>query len=137
MVSGISRPGGVVSTLADDKRGDIVANSGAMATLAPTMALEGFTPLELMDAALAGCLVISVRLAAKKLGWIDRLGEVRVEVNHRKAPGLPSRVANFESEFSIEGILTDEEKATLIAEAHVLCTVGNTFEHGATVTDKP
>jgi uncharacterized OsmC-like protein len=131
----VTRPTTVSATLDHAGHGSVTAKSGAAAKLANLASDEGFTPLEFMDAALAGCLVLSVRIAARKLGLLDRLVNVDVEVTHEKAPELPSRVASFATAFDIEGDFSDEERQPLIAEAHAICTVGNTFEHGATIRD--
>lgn len=129
------RPTSVRASLPGGGQGEVAARSGARARLAGLASQEGFTPLEFLDAALAGCLVLSVRLAAQKLGWLGRLALVDVEVTHEKAPGAPSRVAAFSSAFHIEGDFSSVERAELIAEAHRICTVGNTFAHGAVVRD--
>lgn len=96
---------------------------------------EGMTPLELMDAALSGCLVLSVRIAARKFGWQDRLESVSVDVTHTKGEGAPSRIAEFACDFAIRGDFTEEERRQLIAESHAVCTVGNTLERGASLVD--
>ena len=44
-------------------------------------------------------------------------------------------VAAFDCSFQIAGDFSPDERETLIAEAHKICTVGNTFEHGAIVRD--
>lgn len=135
MVTITTRPTTVGARLGREGAGEVAARSGASAILANLASDDGFTPLEFMDAALSGCLVLSVRIAARKFGWVDRLGEVRVDVTHEKAPDLPSRVAAFSCTFEIDGQFSAEERATLIAEAHRICTVGNTFEHGALIRD--
>jgi uncharacterized OsmC-like protein len=131
----VTRPTTVGATLDHAGHGSVQAKSGAAAKIANLASDEGFTPLEFMDAALAGCLVLSVRIAARKLGLLDRLVKVDVEVTHEKAHELPSRVASFATSFDIVGEFSAEERQALIAEAHLICTVGNTFEHGATVRD--
>ena len=135
MVTLATRPTAVTATLPRAEQGSVLARSGAGAQLANLASDSGFTPLEFMDAALSGCLVLSVRIAARKLGWLDRLGAVEVEVHHEKAHDLPSRVAAFDCSFQIAGEFSDDERGQLIAEAHRICTVGNTFEHGAIVRD--
>jgi len=130
-----ARPITVDASLGREGMGDISARSGAMAKLANMAADEGFTPLEFMDAALSGCLVLSVRIAARKAGWLDRLEHVDAAVTHEKAKDEPSRVAKFLCDIKISGDFTPEEHAFLIAEAHRICTVGNTFEHGAIIQD--
>ena len=135
MVNVTTRPTSVTATLPAREQGSVLARSGAGAQLANLASDGGFTPLEFLDAALSGCLVLSVRIAARKFGWQERLGTVTVEVSHEKAPDLPSRVAGFACAFQIDGEFSAAERAQLIAEAHRLCTVGNTFEHGAVVRD--
>ena len=135
MVNVVTRPTTVCASLPKHGPGSVLAQSGAGAKLANLASDEGFTPLELMDAALAGCLVLSVRIAARKLGWLDRLDAVNVKVTHEKAHDMPSRVAAFDSAFEIDGDFSAAEHDELIAEAHRLCTVGNTFERGAVVRD--
>jgi uncharacterized OsmC-like protein len=135
MVNIIARPTTVGATIAQDGHGSVQAKSGAMAKLANLASDEGFTPVEFMDAALAGCLVISIRMAARTMGWADRLVSVDVDVTHEKAPDKPSRVAAFACEYKIDGDFTPAERFQLIAEAHRICTVGNTLEHGAVIRD--
>jgi uncharacterized OsmC-like protein len=135
MANIVVRPTSVAATLDHAGHGSVQAKSGAAAKLANLASDEGFTPLEFMDAALAGCLVLSVRIAARKLGWLERLVAVDVDVTHEKAAELPSRVASFATSFVIHGDFSPAERAQLIGDAHALCTVGNTFEHGAIVHD--
>jgi uncharacterized OsmC-like protein len=135
MVTIKTRPTTVSATLPHDGQGSVLAQSGTGALLANLANDEGFTPLEFMDAALSGCLVLSVRIAARKFGWLDRLEKVDVSVTHEKAHDEPSRVAAFDCVFSISGSFTESEREALIAEAHRICTVGNTFEHGAIIRD--
>jgi uncharacterized OsmC-like protein len=129
------RPVTVSATLPGSGQGAVVAQSGAKAELAGLVSETGFTPLEFLDAALSGCLVLSVRIAARKHGWGERLKRVDVVVSHEKAVDEPSRVATFTCSFEIAGDFDEAERAQLIADAHRLCTVGNTFEHGAVIRD--
>lgn len=135
MVTITTRPNTVSAHLDKGEQGEVKARSGARMTLAAMARDEGMTPLELMDAALAGCLVLSARIAARKFGWQDRLASVSVEVTHTKGEGTPSRVAEFACDFAIRGDFTDEERRQLIAESHAVCTVGNTIERGASIVD--
>lgn len=135
MVNIVTRPTTVSAHLDKHGRGEVAAHSGSRLALAGLAKDEGMTPLELMDAALSGCLVLSVRIAARKQGWQDRLQGVSVEVTHEKGEGEPSRVAKFSCAFEIEGDLTAQERQQLIGEAHALCTVGHTLERGAEIID--
>lgn len=135
MVTIKTRPIPVSASLPGSGQGTITAESGASARLAHLANEEGFSPLELLDAALAGCLVLSLRIAAKKFGWAERLVSVDVTVTHEKAHDLPWRVTDFFTRFDIMGDFTEPERTQLIEEAHNLCTIGNTLTRGAVVHD--
>jgi len=124
------RPKGVTAVVEPSGRGSLAAASGATAVLAGSPSMPGLNPLELFDAALAGCLALSVRIAARHLGLAERVGEVRVEVTGEKAPDAPSRIARQVCRFGIDGDLGADERAALVAEAHRICTIGNST-HGA------
>lgn len=135
MVTITARPTTVSAHLDKEGQGKVEAQSGTNVALAAMAREEGMTPLELMDAALAGCLVLSARIAARKFGWQDRLQGVSVDVTHTKGEGAPSRIAEFACDFTIRGDFTEEERRQLIAESHAVCTVGNTLERGASIVD--
>jgi len=131
----IERPAIITATLGGQGQGEVRAKSGAQAVLAGLASEEGFTPVELMDAALAGCLVLSFRIAARKRGWGARLRSIAVDVIHHKASEGASRVQGFDCCFTIDGDFSQTERADLIAEAHAICTVGNTLHAGAQMRD--
>ncbi|WEX08355.1 OsmC family protein [Chelativorans sp. AA-79] len=135
MVNIVKRSTVVGAFLPGKGQGNVEARSGARLDLAGLATESGMTPVEMMDAALAGCLVLSARIAARNLGWHERLVSVKADVRHEKAPDAPSRVAAFDCAFQIEGDFSPEEREKLVAEAHRLCTVGNTLERGATIRD--
>jgi uncharacterized OsmC-like protein len=130
-----ARPVGVVAAIDADGVATVSAASGASATLAYSPSMPGLNPLELLDASLAGCLAISLRMAARQLGLADRLGAVRVEVIGVKAPEPPSRIATQLCRFDIGGDFTAEEKTALRAQAHALCTIGHTLESHVEIVD--
>ncbi len=129
------RPMGATASLDRNGRGDVVARSGASLTLAGSPSMEGFNPLELLDASLAGCLALSVRIAARNLGLSDRLGMVQVEVVGAKASEPPSRIARQTCRFAIEGDFNDAERRALIGEAHKVCTIGNSYHTAIDIID--
>lgn len=135
MITVHTRPVGVVAAIDAEGKGELSAASGAVAPLAYSPSMAGLNPLELLDASLAGCLAISVRLAARKLGLTDRLGAVRVEVVGSKAATSPSRIARQVCRFDIEGDLTQDERLALQAEAHALCTIGHTLAGDVEIVD--
>jgi len=135
MVNIVKRSTVVGASLPGRGQGSVAARSGASLDLAGLASESGMTPVEMMDAALAGCLVLSLRIAARSFGWHERLVSVKADVRHQKAPDAPSRVIAFDCAFEIEGEFSAEECEKLVAEAHRLCTVGNTLERGALIRD--
>lgn len=136
MVNIVKRSNVVEAFLPGQGQGHVSARSSeASVDLAGFARESGMTPLELMDAALAGCLVLSVRIAARTFGWQERLVSVKADVRHEKAPDQPSRVARFDCAFVIEGEFSDEERSKLIEEAHRICTVGNTLMSEVEIRD--
>jgi len=136
MVANIkTRAVGVSAALDATGPGTITARSGGSSALASLVSDPGFTPVELMDAALAGCLVLSVRIAARRRDWAERLQHVDASVRHDKAQEGRSRIGTFTCNIEIKGDFSAEERALLIADAHEICTVGNTIEQGAIIRD--
>lgn len=129
------RPAGVTASIDPAGAATVIAASGDEVALAVSPSMAGLTPLEMLDAALAGCLAISLKIAAKRAGLADRLGEVRVEVVGAKAEEGPSRIARQTCRFAIDGDLSADEKTRLIADAHGLCTVGHSLETGVDIVD--
>ena len=83
----------------------------------------GFRPHELLEAAYAACLDISVRMILDRLQWA--YDDVRVEVQlDRETPGTTV----FRHRIAIEGPLTDEQKAKVLSLA-AGCPVRKTLSH--------
>jgi uncharacterized OsmC-like protein len=129
------RPTGVVAAIDRDGVASIAARSGESAQLAYAPSMPGLNPLELLDAALAGCLAISLRIAARNLGVAERLGEVRVEVRGEKADNPPSRIVRQVCRFQIGGDFTEDERVALMAGAHAVCTIGHSIEGSVDIVD--
>lgn len=129
------RPIGVTAAVGPTGTGTVEAASGGGTALAGSPSMAGLNPLELLDASLAGCLALSVRIAARGLGLFERIGEIRVEVKGEKAPEGPSRIARQTCRFAIAGTLSAEERAALIAEAHRICTIGNSIGGAIEIVD--
>lgn len=77
---------------------------------------QGFSPEDLILAALASCKVNTVRFVARKKGWeirdIDAQLEMKVTRNPDRSLAMKVQVA-----IKIEGDLTDEQRAELLHEA--------------------
>ena len=130
-----TRATGALATIGADGAAVVTARSGATTRLAYSPSMDGFNPLELLDASLAGCLALSVRIAARNLGLSDRLGNVAVEVIGAKAAEPPSRIARQTCRYAIEGDFNDAERRSLIEEAHKVCTIGNSYHAAIDIID--
>jgi len=91
----------------------------------------GFSPVDLLHAALASCLAFSLRTAATRLGLAAALDEVQVHVTGEKALAGSSRVARFLIRFDISGSIDALQRQALIAAAEEICTVSNTLRGNA------
>lgn len=122
------RPTGATAVLRPRQSPVVTSATGGEFTLSSHVSAPGFSPVDLLYGALAGCLVISARAAAAKLGVLDRLGDVSARVTGRKAAEGPSRVEAFQVEIEIAGDI-DAVTKQAIAEAAEgeICTVSNTL----------
>lgn len=125
-----TRRAGATATLSRAGRPEIATDTGGTLGVATRPAEPGFSPLDLLYASLASCLVLSARIAASRLGMLDRLAEIRVHVTGEKAGDEPSRIERLGIVFEIEGDL-DEAARRAIAEAAEggICTVSNTLRN--------
>jgi uncharacterized OsmC-like protein len=130
------RPRGSRVYLPKSGKGIVYALSGTQLPLAGSPSQDGFNPLELLDASLAGCLALSIRIAARNLGLNERLEDVTVESVGAKAADAPSRIATIVNRYEITGDLNLDEKARLIEEAHKICTIGNSIGTAVEIVDK-
>ena len=105
----------------------VTTPTGGAVDVVTQVSAPGFSPLDLLYASLAACMVLSARIAANRLGVADRLGEVRAEVNGEKAKDEPSRVETFNVRLEIAGDLDAATKERILADAEDICTVSNTL----------
>jgi uncharacterized OsmC-like protein len=123
------RPTGAKATLGRVGHGDVVSATGAKLAMSASASAPGYSPLDLMYAALAGCLVLSLRVAASEKRLLDRFVEARVAVTGRKAKDGTRRVTHLDIAVEIDGTLTEAEKKELIARAEELCTVSTALKN--------
>lgn len=91
----------------------------------------GPNPFDLLEAALAGCTLMTLRLYAERKGW--PLDGIRVHVTHRK--GVGGERDRFERELEL-GDVTDEQRERLLEIAQ-RCPVHLLLERGADVSIEP
>ena len=77
---------------------------------------QGFSPEDLIVAALASCKVATVRFIARKKGWEVRDVDAQLELSVKRNADR-SLVSTVQVAIQIEGDLTDEQRAELLREA--------------------
>jgi putative redox protein len=77
---------------------------------------QGFSPEDLILAALATCKVSTVRFIARKKGWDIRDVDAQLEMSVKRNPDR-SLDSTVQVAIRIEGDLTDEQRAELLREA--------------------
>ena len=105
----------------------VTTPTGGAVDVVTQVSAPGFSPLDLLYASLAACMVLSARIAATRLGVAERLGEVRAQVGGEKAKDEPSRVETFNVRLEIAGDLDAATKERILADAEDICTVSNTL----------
>lgn len=130
MVTLRTRTAGAVATARPRGAVSVATPTGGSMELTTSVSEAGFSPLDLLYSALAGCLALSARHAAAQQGLGDRIDGIRVEVGGEKAAGEPSRIAAVRLRLIVTGTISAAEREALVAEAERLCTVSNTLAAG-------
>ena len=122
-----TRNAGALAVLPPGGLPTITTPTGGTADVVTQVSAPGFSPLDLLHASLAACMVLSARIAANRLGVADRLGEVRAEVSGEKAKDEPSRVETFKIRLEIAGDLDAATRQRILEDTEAICTVSNTL----------
>lgn len=109
--------------------GAVTSATGATVELSAALSTPGFSPVDLMYAAVAGCLAVSARIAASEMRALDRFVSARVVVTGRKAAPPERRVTHLDIRIEIEGDFDEATRQALIERAEELCTVSNTLKN--------
>jgi uncharacterized OsmC-like protein len=129
-----ARPIGAVAELQRYGHPMVTSRTGGEIGLVTGASEPGFNPLDLMFASLSACLVLSARIAASRLGVLDRFESASADVTGEKAPDEPSRLARFDAHIRISGELTAAEREQIVAMAEEICTVSNTLRTPAIIS---
>ena len=89
-------------------------------------------PSDLIMAALASCIAISLEMAAQDMK-VDP-GEIDVEVKGSKARDLPHRFGSFSATVYLADIEDQDLAARLLKQAKQICTVSNTLNSEVSVS---
>ncbi|MDM7851819.1 OsmC family protein [Pseudochrobactrum kiredjianiae] len=129
-----TRETGATATLQGQEKPVIRSLTGGELTLENTVSGVGFNAIDLLYASLTACLVMSARIAARKLGLIERISAYEVQVSGEKTEQEPYRITRFDVQFRITGDLSETETHELAEMAEAMCTVSNTLKANADVT---
>ncbi len=91
----------------------------------------GFNPIDLLYSSLAACLALSARIAASRLGVLDRFEGVAVDVSGEKSADEPYRILRFDISIEITGAFDEVARAAIAHMAEDICTVSNTLKGNA------
>lgn len=127
------RETGAVATLQGQEKPVIRSLTGGALTLENTVSGAGFNALDLLYASLSSCMVMSARIAARKLGLTERITAYEVQVRGEKTVHEPYRITRFDVHFMLAGDLTEAERHELAEMAEAMCTVSNTLKASADI----
>ncbi len=122
-----SRPVGALAKVGRHGHPYLLSETGGELDVITSASMPGFNPLDLLYSSLAACLVLSARIAASRLGILEKLEEVSVHVTGQKSAGEPARVESFDVKFELSGAFDARERADIIHMAEEICTVSNTL----------
>ncbi len=109
--------------------GRVTSATGATVELSAALSSPGYSPVDLMYAAVAGCLAISARIAASEMHVLDRFVSANVAVSGRKATPPERRVTHLDIRIELDGDFDAATRHALIERAEELCTVSNTLKN--------
>lgn len=121
------RPIGATARLERNGHPAVTSRTGGEIRIVTGASEEGFNPLDMMFASLSACLVLSARIAASKLGLLQRFESATADVSGEKSAEEPYRVERLFVSFRVDGDLSDAEKHEVAEMAENICTVSNTL----------
>lgn len=128
------RPLGATAVVGQSGFPRIASATGGMLAIATGASEPGFNPIDLLYASLSSCMVMSARIAAKRLGLLERIGALSVTVSGEKErDGEAERVALFTLVLSLEGDIDREDAGRILHLAEEICTVSRTLQASASI----
>nr|WP_178126713.1 OsmC family protein [Agrobacterium rubi] len=125
------RETGATATLGRNGHPQIATPTGGALAVVTAASEPGFNPLDLLYSSLAACLVLSARIAASRMGVLDRFESVEARVTGEKSEGEPARITHFQMSLKIIGDFDAETKQAIAHQAEEICTVSNTLRGDA------
>lgn len=125
------RPVGARAKLGRLGRPMISTLTGGALEIVTGVSEPGFNPIDLLYSSLAACLALSARIAASRLGVLDRFEGVAVDVSGEKSADEPYRILRFDIRIEITGNFADATRTAIAHMAEDICTVSNTLKGNA------
>lgn len=122
-----TRPTGATAVLARLGQPDVTTPTGGTLGVTTGASDPGFNPIDLLYSSLAACMVLSARIAASKLGVLDKFESATADVSGEKATTEPSRIETFHIALNIKGDFDEELRQSIGHLAEDICTVSNTL----------
>lgn len=130
-----ARPLGATARLGRSGFPHITSATGGALAIATGASEAGFNPIDLLYASLAACMVMSARIAAKRLDLLDRIESLAVSVSGEKErDGEGERVARFAVSLDITGGLDAAQATHILHLAEEICTVSRTLQGTVSLT---
>lgn len=95
---------------------------------------DGLSPKELLEAAVALCVVKSVRAVLERDGVEYDPDEIGAEAVAMKEEGVTNRFSKLDVRLKLPSNLDETYRRKLLVIAERACTIGNTIRSGAAVT---
>jgi uncharacterized OsmC-like protein len=115
-----------------DEHGITAVNDrGTRIQLAPSSVSDGFTPLELVSAALGFCTAITMRSELRHAAEAAARAGFTLEVDGVKATDGPSRLARLDVQLKLPAGVADAP--ALLERAEAACTIAHTLKQPAEV----
>ncbi|MFF2320387.1 OsmC family protein [Agrobacterium sp. NPDC058088] len=125
------RPVGAKAKVGRLGRPTVSSVTGGSLEIVTGVSEPGFNPIDLLYSSLAACLALSARIAASRLGVLDRFEGVAVDVSGEKSADEPYRILRFDISIEITGAFDDAARDAIAHMAEDICTVSNTLKGNA------
>lgn len=122
------RPVGATAEVGRLGRPRISTVTGGELEIVTGISEPGFNPIDLLYSSLAACLALSVRIAASRLGLLERFNGASVDVTGEKSAAEPYRIVRFNIGIEVRGDFDGESRSTIAHMAEDICTVSNTLK---------
>jgi len=97
-----------------------------------TEAAAGWSPLEMMEGALAFCVAKSLKTVMSRNGMESDTLEILIQ--SKKAESGASRVEQFQVQVTLSPDLSRDDQEKLLKQVAMICTIGNTLKRESQIS---